>query len=90
MPDYLGQQGSNKVSSYMISGMVYKSDGSGPKIFDPGRVKFLQLWSGPVSHLWFGFEKFPLKMSNFLIFILLDQKSTLLFTAGQSSGWAHL
>jgi len=31
-----------------------------------GRVNFLLLGSGRVSHLWFGFEfrKFPLKMSN--------------------------
>jgi len=34
------------------------SDGSGSKDFDPG-------W---VSHLWFGFGKFPLKKSNFSIF----------------------
>jgi len=49
---------------------VEASDGSGSKIFDPGRVNFLWLGSGWVSHLWFGFEygKFPLKMSNFSIF----------------------
>jgi len=48
---------------------LYKSisDGFGSKIFDPGRVNFLWLGSGRVSHLWFGLEfgKFPLKMSNF-------------------------
>jgi len=66
------------------------SDGSGSKIFHPGRV----------SHLWFGFEfqKFPLKMSNFLIFFSSGQKNIatgrvgkyldrnrvgLLYTAGQ-------
>jgi len=40
------------------------SDGSGSKIFDPG---------------WVGFEfgKFPLKMSNFLIFSLRGQKKSL-------------
>jgi len=32
--------------------------GPGQKFFDPGRVKFLLLGSGLVSHLWFGFGKF--------------------------------
>jgi len=47
-----------------------QSDGSGSKIFDPGRVNFLWLWSGRVIHWLFGvdFGKFPLKMSNFSIF----------------------
>jgi len=58
------------------------SDGSGSKIFDPGRV----------SHLWFGLEfgKFPLKMSNFSIFFLRVKKN--LFGSGQKvpgskAGW---
>jgi len=50
------------------------SVGSGPKIFNPGRV----------SHLWFGFEfgKFPLKTSNFLIFLPFGSKKI-------SSGWVN-
>jgi len=49
------------------------SDGSGSKIFHPGRV----------SHLWFGFEfqKFPLKMSNFSTFSPSGQKNC--FRSGQ-------
>jgi len=45
------------------------SDGSGSKIFDPGRV----------SHLWFrfGLGKFPLKIPNFPIFFLSGQKKLL-------------
>jgi len=41
-----------------------------------GRVKFLLLGSGRVSHLWFGygFGKFPLEMSNFSIFGPSGQK----------------
>jgi len=53
--------------------------------------------SGWISHLWFGFGKFPLKTSNFLIFSLRVKKISsgsvkkylrqrqvsLLFTAGQ-------
>jgi len=30
-----------------------------------------------VSHLWFGFGKFPLKMSNFSIFFPLEKKKSL-------------
>jgi len=46
---------------------VCSSDGSGSKIFDPGRV----------SHLWFGLEfgKFYLKMSNFSNFYPSGQKN---------------
>jgi len=52
-----------------INPWLHCSDGSGSKIFDPGRV----------SHLRFGFEfgKFPLKMSKFSIFSLwVGSKST--------------
>jgi len=61
---------------------VNYSDGSGSKIFDPGRVR--SIFCGPgwvgmgrVSHLWFGFEseKFPLKMSNVSIFLPSGQKN---------------
>jgi len=49
--------------------IVYHSDGSGLKFFDPVWINFLLLRSvqGCVNHLWFGFEngKFPWKMSNF-------------------------
>jgi len=50
------------------------SDGSGSKIFDPGRVG-----SGWVSYLWFGLElgKFQLKTSNFSIFFPSGQKKLL-------------
>jgi len=52
------------ITAYVI--FVLISDGSGSKIFGPGRV----------SHLWFGFGfgKFLLKMSNCSIFLLLGQK----------------
>jgi len=45
------------------------SDGSGLKLFDPGRV----------SHLWFGLEfgKFHLKAANFSIFFISGQKNLL-------------
>jgi len=58
---------------------LQSSDGSRWKIFDPGRVNFLWLGLGRVSHLWFGFEfgKFPLKTSNFSIFFLSSQKKSL-------------
>jgi len=64
------------------------SDGSGSKCFDPGHRL------GRVSHLWFefGFENFPQKMSNFLIFFYLrvqknwsgQRRVGLLFTASQN------
>jgi len=56
---------------------VSSSDGSGPKIFDPGRV----------SHLGFGFEfgKFPLKMSNLSMFSPSGQKKSL--RVGSESTW---
>jgi len=48
------------------------SDEFGSKNFDPGWVGpiFSSYVSGLVSHLWFGFGfgKFPLKMSIFLVF----------------------
>jgi len=52
-------------------------------ISDGSRSKFLWLGLGRVSHLWFGFEfeKFPQKMSNFLIFFPSGQKN--LFGSGQ-------
>jgi len=61
------------------SQFLNNSDGSGSKFFDPGRVNFLWLGSGQVSHLWFGLEfgKFPLKMSKFSIFFHSGQKKLL-------------
>jgi len=46
---------------------VMTSDGSGSKIFDPGRIGSIFCGSGQVSHSWFGLEfgKFCLKTSNF-------------------------
>jgi len=46
---------------------VKTSDGSGLKMFCPGSgwVGSIFCSSGWVSHLWFGFGKFPLKMSIF-------------------------
>jgi len=44
-------------------------------------INFLWLGSGRVSHLWFGFGKFPLTTSNFPIFFSSDQKN--LFGPGQ-------
>jgi len=53
------------------------SDGSGSKNFDPGRVKFLLLRLGRVSHFWFGyrFGKFPLKCQMFQFFALWVKKN---------------
>jgi len=64
------------------------SDGSGSKNFDQGRVNFLWLGSGRVSHLWFGLEfgKLPLKMLNFSTFFPSDQKNCF----GSSRVRAHL
>jgi len=56
-------------------------DGSRLKIFDPGQ--FLWLGSGRVSHLWFGFGKFPLKTSNFSIYFSSGQK-----VPGSKAGWS--
>jgi len=73
------------------------SDGSGSKIFDPGRVVSIfsglgQPGSGWVSHLWFGFGfgKFPLKTSNFSIFSLWVKKNLLgsgQKVPGSRAGW---
>jgi len=54
-----------------------RSDGSGPKIFDLGRVNFLWLESVGISQLWLRFElgKFPLKTSNFSSFSLRVKKN---------------
>jgi len=52
---------------------------------ESGWVNFFVAWvgSGRVSHLWFGFElqKFPLKMSNFSIFLLWVKNNC--FRSGQ-------
>jgi len=58
---------------YLDMQCICSRDGSGSKIFDPGRV----------SHLWFGFEfgNLPRKMSNFSIFSLRVKKN--LFGSGQ-------
>jgi len=68
-----GQKKSLRVGKYP------GSDGSRSKIFDPGRVNFLWLGSGRVSHLLFGFEfqKIPLEMSNFSNFFPAGQKKLL-------------
>jgi len=60
-----------------ITGLV--KGGSSPKLFDPSWVNFLLLWSGWVSHLWFGFGfgKFPLKTPNFQFFPLQVKKNLL-------------
>jgi len=62
-----------------MSNSVLISDGSGSKIFDPGRVGSIFSGSGRVSHLWFGLEfgKFPLKTSNFSNFSLRVKKKLL-------------
>jgi len=66
-------------------GVLY-SDGSGSKIFDPGGSIFCS--SGLVSNPWFefGFGKYPLKMSNFLIYFPFGSKKNL-FVLGQKSTW---
>jgi len=40
-----------------------------------------------VSHLWFGFGKFPLKIPNFAIFSPIPVKKNL-FGSGQKVPWA--
>jgi len=37
---------------------------------ESGQFFVVRVGPGRVSHLWFGFGKFPLKMSNFSIFSL--------------------
>jgi len=68
------------------------SDGSGSKIFDLGRVNFLWLGLGRVSHLLFGLEfaKFPLKMSNFSIFFPSRQKKIASGGAGKYPGQSRV
>jgi len=74
-------------------------------VMGPGQ-KFLFLGLGRVSDLWFGFEKFPLKIPNFSIFALWVKKissdrfkkylgqsrASLLFTTGQKYAlvWTEL
>jgi len=49
----------------------HNSDGSGSENFYPGHVESIfLLGSGWVSHLWFGFGTFPLKIPKFSIFAL--------------------
>jgi len=43
----------------------------------PGLVNFLWLRSGRVSHLWFGFRKFPLKCQIFQFLPLWVKKISL-------------
>jgi len=52
--------------------VFFSSDGTGP-----GRVNFLLLGPGLVSHLWFGYGigTFPLKIPNFPIFSLWVKKN---------------
>jgi len=60
--------------------------GRGQKILPgSGRINFLRLGSGWVSHLWFGFEfgKFPLKKFKFSIFCPSGQKKS--FRVGSES-----
>jgi len=80
------KKGFCSVFKFPLSLLMWISDGSWSKFFDPGRVR----------HLWFGFEfwKFPLKTSNFSIIFPSGQKKSLrvgsestrvglLFIAGQ-------
>jgi len=55
------------------------SDGSGSKIFNPGRV----------SHLWFrfGFGKFPLETSNFSIFSGQKKSLQVVSKSTRVKGW---
>jgi len=53
--------------------------------FDSSWVGSIFCGSGQVSHLWFGFGKFPLKMSIFSIFFPSDQKKSL--QVGSKSTW---
>jgi len=66
-----------------------------------GKYFVTQVGSDQVSHLWFGFGRFPLKISNISIFFPLDQKNSsdwvkkypghrqvsLLFSVGQKYTW---
>jgi len=50
----------------------------------PGQNFLTRVRLGRVSHLWFGFENFPLKMSNFQFFSLRIKKS---LRVGLKSTW---
>jgi len=71
-----------KISKAYSHWTVSSSDGSGSKIFDPGKVGSIffvaQVRSGWLSHIWFesGFGKFTLKIPSFSIFFLRVQKNT--------------
>jgi len=56
--------------------MIFCSDGSESKFFDPGWVKFLLLGLGWVSHLWFWvwIRKISPKNVKFFNFLTLGQK----------------
>jgi len=56
-------------------------DGSVSKFLNPGQVGSNFCCSGWVSHLWFGFGKFPLKIPNFSIFH---------FRWGQKEPWSKM
>jgi len=43
---------------------------------ESGQFFVARVGSGRVSHLWFGFGKFPIKMLNFSIFFSSDQRKT--------------
>jgi len=75
---------------YEWNGLIYLSDGSGSKFFDPGQVGSIFNGLGWVSHLWFGlgFGKFPLTTSNFSIFSLRVKKKSL--RAGSKSTRVNL
>jgi len=64
--------------------------GPGQKVLTRVMDQFFvaQVGLGWVSHLWygFGFEKFPLKIPNFSIFFLSDQKN--IFWSGQKVPWS--
>jgi len=61
----------NQIEAFLkVIDSSLSSDGSGSKIFELGWVKFLLLGLGQVSHLWFEFTKFLLKIPNFSIFCI--------------------
>jgi len=47
------------------------------EVMGPGQIFVARAGSGQVSHLRFGFGKFPLKMSNFLLLFPSGQKKSL-------------
>jgi len=69
---FLGNPGSKVTWRYWGSNSCCQ--GSNPRHLWWVCVKRFWPGSGRVSHLWFGFRKFPLKMSNFSIFSIRMKK----------------